>query len=39
MTKRYLFPEVYKQNASAILSNANVAVAGFLGFPETAPTD
>lgn len=38
-TKRYLFPEVYKQNASAIFSNANVAVAGFLGFPETAPTD
>lgn len=38
-TKRYLFPEVYKQNASAILSNANVAIAGFLGFPETAPTD
>lgn len=38
-TKRYLFPEVYKQNATATNSNANVAVAGFLGFPETAPTD
>ena len=37
-TKRYLFPEVYKQNASGIFSNANVTVAGFLGFPETAPT-
>jgi hypothetical protein len=38
-TKRYLFPEVHKQNASGIFSNANVTVAGFLGFPETAPTD
>lgn len=38
-TKRYVFPEVYKQNASAIFSNANVAVAGFLGFPNSAPTD
>jgi len=37
-TKRYLFPEVHKQNASGTFSNANVTVAGFLGFPETAPT-
>jgi hypothetical protein len=38
-TKRYLFPEVYKQNAAGIFSNANIAVAGVLGFPLTAPTD
>lgn len=38
-TKRYVFPEVRKTNATAILSNANVAVAGFLGFPLSAPTD
>jgi len=38
-TKRYVFPEIYKQNASAIFSNANVAVVGVLGFPTSAPTD
>lgn len=38
-TKRYVFPEVRKTNASNVLTNANVAVAGFLGFPNSAPTD
>lgn len=38
-TKRYVFPEVRKTNASATHTNANVAVAGFLGFPNSAPTD
>lgn len=38
-TKRYVFPEVYKQNAAGIFSNANVTVVGFLGFPNEAPTD
>lgn len=38
-TKRYVFPEIYKRNSAGIFSNANVAVAGFLGFPNQAPTD
>ena len=38
-TKRYVFPEVRKTNATATHTNANVAVAGVLGFPLSAPTD
>ena len=37
-TKRYLFGEFTKTNASAGATNANFAVVGFLGFPNDAPT-
>ena len=37
-TKRYVFPEVYKTNATSITSNVNVSVVGVLGFPNEAPT-
>ena len=37
-TKRYVFPEVYKTNATSITSNVNVSVVGVLGFPNQAPT-
>ena len=38
-TKRYVFPEVYKTNATSVTSNVNVAIVGVLGFPNNAPTN
>lgn len=37
-TKRYVFGEFTKTNASAGATNANFAIVGFLGFPNDAPT-
>lgn len=37
-TKRYVFGEFTKTNASAGATNANFAIVGVLGFPNDAPT-